>query len=47
MTAKANGFGNLLDIKILKRGTSGRAYLTKFIFEKERILYLKTNSTII
>ncbi len=37
MTSKGNDFGNLLDIKILKRGTSGRAYLAKFIFEKESI----------
>ncbi len=35
MTSKGKDLGYLLDIEILKRGTSGRAYLTKFIFEKE------------
>lgn len=34
MTSKRNDYGNLVDIKILKRGTSGRAYLAEFIFEK-------------
>jgi SpoIID/LytB domain protein len=37
MTSKGNELGNLLDIEILKRGTSGRAYLTNFVFEKETI----------
>ena len=37
MTSKGKDLGNLLDIEILKRGTSGRAYLAKFIFEKENI----------
>jgi SpoIID/LytB domain protein len=37
MTAKGKDLGNLLEIKILKRGTSGRAYLANFIFEKENI----------
>lgn len=37
MTSKGKALGNLLDIEILKRGTSGRAYLAKFIFEKENI----------
>ena len=37
MVAKENDFGNLLDLKILNRGTSGRAYLANFIFEKESI----------
>jgi len=35
--AKGKDLGNLLDIKVLKRGESGRAYLAKFIFEKESI----------
>jgi SpoIID/LytB domain protein len=37
MTSKGNELGNLLDIEIIKRGTSGRAYLAKFIFKKENI----------
>ena len=37
MTSKGNELGNLLDIEILKRGTSGRAYLANFIFEKENV----------
>ena len=37
MTSKGNELGNLLDIEILERGTSGRAYLAKFIFEEEKI----------
>ncbi|MCK7516877.1 MAG: hypothetical protein MZV64_03715 [Ignavibacteriales bacterium] len=37
MTSKGKDFGNLLDIKILERGTSGRAYLAQFIFEKESL----------
>jgi SpoIID/LytB domain protein len=37
MTSKGNELGNLLDVEILKRGTSGRAYLAKFIFENENV----------
>ncbi len=37
MTAKGKDLGKLLNIKILKRGTSGRAYLAKFIFERNNI----------
>ncbi|KAF0162296.1 MAG: SpoIID/LytB domain-containing protein [Ignavibacteria bacterium] len=37
MTAKGKDLGNLVDIKILKRGESGRAYLAKFIFEKDSV----------
>ncbi|MFA7418488.1 MAG: SpoIID/LytB domain-containing protein [Melioribacteraceae bacterium] len=37
MAAKGKDLGNLLDIKVLKRGESGRAYLAKFIFEKESL----------
>lgn len=37
MAAKGKDLGNLVDIKILKRGESGRAYLAKFIFEKDSI----------
>ena len=37
MTSKGKDLRNLLDIKILKRGTSGRAYHAKFIFEKDSI----------
>jgi SpoIID/LytB domain protein len=37
MTAKGKDLGNLIDIEILERGTSGRAYLAKFIFEKESL----------
>ena len=37
MTAKGKDLGNLIDIKILKRGESGRAYLAKYIFEKESV----------
>lgn len=37
MTSKRNDLGNLLDIEILERGSSGRAYLAKFLFEKEDV----------
>jgi SpoIID/LytB domain protein len=37
MTAKGKDLGNLIDIEILERGSSGRAYLAKFIFEKENV----------
>jgi SpoIID/LytB domain protein len=37
MTAKGKDLGNLIDIKILKRGSSGRAYLAQFIFEKDSL----------
>ena len=37
MTSKGKDLGNLTDIEILERGTSGRACLAKFIFEKESI----------
>ncbi len=37
MTAKGKDLGNLIDIKFLKRGESGRAYLAKFIFEKDSV----------
>lgn len=37
MTSNGKDLGNLIDIEILERGTSGRAYLAKFIFEKETI----------
>lgn len=37
MTSKGKDLGNLLDIEILERGTSGRAYLAKFVFEKENV----------
>ena len=37
MTSKGKELGNLIDIEILERGTSGRAYLANFIFEKETI----------
>lgn len=37
MTSKGNDLGNLIDIEILERGTSGRSYLARFIFEKETI----------
>ena len=37
ITSKVKDLGNLLDIKILERGTSGRAYLANFIFEEENI----------
>ena len=37
ITSKLKDLGNLLDIKILERGTSGRAYLANFIFEEENI----------
>lgn len=37
MTSKNEDLGNLLEIEILKRGTSGRAYLANFIFEKESL----------
>jgi SpoIID/LytB domain protein len=37
MTSKGKDLGNLLDIKILERGTSGRAYLANFIFDNENI----------
>jgi SpoIID/LytB domain protein len=35
MVAKGKDLGNLLDIMVLKRGESGRAYLAKYIFEKD------------
>lgn len=34
MTSQGEDLGNLIDIKILERGTSGRAKLVKFVFEK-------------
>lgn len=37
MTSKGNELGNLLDIEILKRGTSGRAYIANFIFENDNV----------
>ena len=37
MTSKGTELGNLLGVEILKRGTSGRAYLANFVFEKENI----------
>lgn len=37
MTSKGKDLGNLIDIEILEWGTSGRAYLAKFIFEKESL----------
>lgn len=37
MTSKGKDLGNLLNIEILERGTSGRAYFAKFIFEKDSI----------
>ncbi len=37
MISKGKDLGNLIDIEILERGTSGRAYLANFIFEKETI----------
>ena len=37
MTSKGKDLGNLLDIEILARGTSGRAYLAGFIFEEDNI----------
>ncbi len=37
MTSKGKDLGNLIDIEIFERGTSGRAYLAKFIFEKENV----------
>ena len=37
MTSKGKDLGNLIDIEILERGTSGRAYLANFVFEKENI----------
>lgn len=37
MTARGEDFGVLCDIIILKRGTSGRAYHTKFIYEKDSL----------
>ena len=37
MTSKGKDLGNLVDIKILKRGESGRAYLAKFVFETDSI----------
>ncbi|MFN3694048.1 MAG: hypothetical protein ACK4UV_03490 [Ignavibacterium sp.] len=38
MTAQGRDLGNLIDIKILERGTSGRAKLVRFVFEKEKTL---------
>ncbi|MDQ7816478.1 MAG: SpoIID/LytB domain-containing protein [Melioribacteraceae bacterium] len=35
MTSKGKDSGNLIDLKILKRGTSGRTYHAKFIYEKD------------
>jgi SpoIID/LytB domain protein len=35
MVAKGKDLGTLLDIEILKRGESGRAYSAKYIFEKD------------
>ena len=35
MTSKGKDLGNLLNIEILERGTSGRSYLAKFTFEEE------------
>lgn len=35
MVAKGKNFGTLLDIEILKRGESGRAYSANYIFEKD------------
>ena len=37
MLTKKKDFGNLIDIKILKRGISGRVVHAKFIFEKDSI----------
>ncbi len=37
MNSSANSFGNLLDIKILNRGISGRIYNAKFIFERDSL----------
>ena len=37
MTSKGKDLGNLIEIEILERGTSGRTYLAKFIFEKENV----------
>lgn len=37
MTSKGKDLGNLIDIEILERGTSGRAYLAEFVFEEEKI----------
>lgn len=37
MTSKGKNYGNLLDIKILQRGESGRAIRAQFIFEKENV----------
>ena len=37
ITSKEKDLGHLLDIKILERGTSGRAYLAQFIFDKESL----------
>lgn len=36
MTSQGRDLGNLIDIKILDRGTSGRAKLVRFVFEKEK-----------
>ncbi|MFN3873411.1 MAG: hypothetical protein ACK4R9_10450 [Ignavibacterium sp.] len=36
MTFQGRDLGNLIDIKILERGTSGRAKLVRFVFEKEK-----------
>ena len=37
MTSKGKDLGKLVDIEILERGTSGRAYLANFIFDNENI----------
>lgn len=37
MILKGKDLGNLLELKILKRGTSGRAYHVKFIYEKDSL----------
>lgn len=37
MISKGKDLGNLIDIIILNRGTSSRAYLAEFVFEKEKI----------
>lgn len=37
MASKGKDLGNLTDIKILKRGESGRTYLAKYIFKKDSL----------
>lgn len=37
MIAGDNDYGNLINIKVLKRGISGRMYLARFIFEKDSV----------